>query len=98
MLKENIKKQIIEIVERNVNTLNNFKLYFFGFNRPGENEKLFYDVGIETCDPISMDVLCKINMEFSSIPIRRKVFMLDFRRLSSELKRIAYDSTSIERH
>lgn len=92
MVQEAIKRQIIEIVQRNIINLDSFKLHFFGYCPTNGNEVAVYDVGIEAMAPVSIDMLCKINIELGSMSLTRRIFMLDYNRIGSDLKEYVFDT------
>jgi len=85
---QKLKKQILEIVGKYLD-LNSYRVFFFGGRVTKKNERSDIDVGIEGPNPVSLQVLSKIEEEIDEIPTLYTIEIVDFKRTSSDFYKVA---------
>ncbi|MDP3244669.1 MAG: nucleotidyltransferase domain-containing protein [bacterium] len=86
-----LKKEITTLVGRYLDLKNGgYKIFFFGSRVTGKgDEKSDIDVGIEGKDKIAAKTMSKMKEEIENLSILYKIELVDFRKVSSDFKKVA---------
>ncbi len=90
------KTTIVEIVSKYLENNNNFKLFVFGYH--GINTDLIgngIDIGINAGTVLDYDTIVKIQNDLYGIPSDQKIYLIDFMRISSEMRNWA-ENTAVK--
>lgn len=92
---EKLKKEILEIVGRHVDT-RVYRVFFFGSRVSGKGtDRSDIDVGIDGPEPISYDALFAMRGEVERLPTLYKIDVVDFRRASDDFREVALQHTEL---
>lgn len=92
---QKLKKEILEIVGKYLD-LNLYRVFFFGSRITKKNtERSDIDLGIEGPEPVPLAILEKIKEEIENLPILYKIEIVDFKRVSSDFRKLALESVEL---
>lgn len=86
---EKLKKEILEIVKKYLET-DSYRIFFFGSRVAGKgNERSDIDIGIEGKKSIPSKILFQIEEEIDNLPLLYKLEIVDFSKVTPEFKEVA---------
>ena len=86
---EKLKKQVLEILRKNLDLLE-YKVFFFGSRVTGNNsERSDIDIGIEGVKPVSAIAMAKIREAINALPFLYSVDVVDFKEVGANFSKIA---------
>lgn len=86
---EKLKKEILEIVGRHLDT-SAYRIFFFGSRVSGKGtDRSDIDIGIDGSEPIPPAAWAAIQEEIENIPTLYKIDILDFRHVAPKFREVA---------
>lgn len=84
-----LKTDILRIIGKYLD-LSNCQIFFFGSRvTGGGNERSDIDIGLESSEPISLEIMAQIREEIDNLPILYKIDIVDFSAVSEQFRLVA---------
>lgn len=95
MKKEDLKKEILRIVDKNAPDLDLY-VFLFGSRATGEHQRQSdYDIGLLAATEIPLSILSKIKSHIEDLPTIEEIDVVDFNQVSTEFKKLALEKVEI---
>ena len=93
--KEKLKKEILEIVSRYLDT-KDYKIFFFGSRVDGKsNERSDIDIGIEGQKSIPFEIMADMKDDISNLSTLYKIDIVDFQSVDKDFYKLAKQNFEI---